>query len=103
MVRLIVPVTEADPEYLSKVVPGTTIFSAIVPILPKCRVQVGKSYQVYQSVGYGYGCRTEPTKGSGTRMDVVPRLTKGRVRVWMFHQSYQRVGYGLAVCTRTRT
>ena len=31
-----------------------------------------RAYRTYQSVGYGYGCRTELTKESGTGMDVVP-------------------------------
>ena len=45
-------------------------------------VKYGKSYRIYQSVGYGYGSRTELTKGSGTGMDVVSSLPKCRVRVW---------------------
>ena len=49
--------------------------------LPKYRVRVGKSYQAFQSVGHGYGCRTELTKGSGSGMDVIPSLENARVRV----------------------
>ena len=40
-----------------------------------------REYRTYQSVGYGYGCRTELTKGSGTGMEIVPSLPKCRVRV----------------------
>ena len=61
------------------------------------------SYRTYQSVGYGYRCRTELTKGLGTGLNALPSLQKGRVRVWMFYQPDQRVGYGTAACTRTRT
>ena len=56
-------------------------FPWAIPNSPKCRVQVGKLYQAYQSVEYGYGCRTELTKGSGTGMDDIPSLPRGRVRV----------------------
>ena len=42
-------------------------------------VRYGKSYRIYQSVGYGYRSRTELTKLSGTGMDVVPSLPKCRV------------------------
>ena len=40
-----------------------------------------REYRTYQSVGYGYGCRTELTKASGTGMEVLPILPKCRVRV----------------------
>ena len=83
-------------------VPG--YFPAGVLNFPECRVRVLMSYRTYQSVGYGYGCRTELTKVSGTVMDIVPTsLPKGRVRVWMFCQAYRKLGYGTAACTRTRT
>ena len=39
-------------------------------------VRYGKSYEIYQSTGYGYESRTELTKVSGTGMDVVPSLPK---------------------------
>ena len=35
------------------------------------------AHRTYQSVGYGYGCSTELTKGSGMGMDVLPSLPKG--------------------------
>ena len=43
-----------------------------VPSLPKCRVQVWKSYRTYQSVGYGYGCCAKLTKVSGMVWMLVP-------------------------------
>ena len=48
---------------------GRTQYQGILP----------RAYRIYQSVGYGYGCRTELTKGSGTGTDVVPSLPKGQV------------------------
>ena len=44
---------------------GRTRYQGILP----------RAYRTYQSVGYGYECRTELTKGSGTGMDVT-KLTK---------------------------
>ena len=49
---------------------GRTRYQRILP----------RAYRTYQSVGYGYGCCTEFTKGSGMGMDVLPSLPKGRVR-----------------------
>ena len=100
MVRLLVPVPVPDLGYFNRAVPGTRVFSRgsieltkvsgtdmnVEPNLPKCRVRVRKSYQAYQSVGqsvgYGYGCRSELTKVLGMRMGVVPSLTTCRVRVY---------------------
>ena len=67
MVRLLVPVPVPDLGYFNRAVPGTGIFSSgstqltkvsgtgmdVVPNLPECRVRAWKSYQAYQSVGYG--------------------------------------------------
>ena len=72
----------------------------VVLSLPKGRVRVKMLYQAYQKAGYGYGCRTEPTKGSGTYMDVVPSLSKGRVREKMLYQAYRKVGYGYGCFTK---
>ena len=59
-------------------------FAAGVPNIPRYRVRVWMLYRTYQRVGYGCGCGTKLTKGSGTGMDVVPSLPKCRVRVvWM--------------------
>ena len=63
---------------------GRTRYQGILPLAD----------QTYQSIGYGYGCRTELTKVWGTGMDVVPNLPKCGVRVWKLYQAYQRVGYG---------
>ena len=54
MVRLLVPVPVPDPGYFNKAVPVTRIF---------------------------FRGRTEPTKVSGTGVEVVPSLPKYRVRV----------------------
>ena len=53
MVRLLVPVLVPDFRYFNRAVPRTRVFPAGVLNLPKCRVRVWKSYQAYQSVGYG--------------------------------------------------
>ena len=90
-VRLLVPVLVPDPGYFNKHVPGTRVFShgradftkmlgtggGVVPSLLKCRVRVWMTYQTYQRVGYGYGCCTKLTKGSGMGIRVVPSLPKG--------------------------
>ena len=57
-------------------------------------------YQTCQSIGYGYGCRTELIKVSGTDMDVVTNLPKCRVRVWMSYQAYERDKYGYKCFTK---
>ena len=62
-----------------------------------------RAWRFYQSVGNGWGSRTELTKQSGTGMDVVPNLPKCRVRLWMLYQVYQRVGHDTAAYTRTCT
>ena len=67
MVRLLIPVPVPDLMYFNGAVPGTRVFSSgsteltkvsgtgmdVVPNLPKGQVRERKSYQAYQSVGYG--------------------------------------------------
>ena len=53
MERLLVPVFVPDPGYFNKVVPGTRVFYRRRTELTKVSVRVWKSYQAYQSVGYG--------------------------------------------------
>ena len=66
---LVVPVPVPIPRVFQQ---GRTRYQGILP---------RAWYRTYESVGYGYGCRTELTKVSGTGMDVVPNLPKGRVWV----------------------
>ena len=73
MVRLLVPVSVPDPGILPGPYPVPGHFPAGAPNL--------------SSVEYGYGCRTELTKVSGTGMYVVPNLPKCRARVWKSYQA----------------
>ena len=52
----------------------------------RCQSILPRAYPTYQTVGYGYGCRTKFTKGSGTGRGV--------------YQDYQRVVYGYRCGTK---
>ena len=86
---MLLPVPAPDPLYFYKAVPGTRVFCRgrtelpelpkgsgtgmdVVRSLLKGRVLVYMSYQAYQRVGYGYGCFTKLTKGSGMVRLLVP-------------------------------
>lgn len=65
-----------NPRYWSGVYPYLGYIWGGIPIFPKCRVPVPRSYRTYLIVGSGYRDRTELTEGSGTGTEFVPNLTE---------------------------